>query len=60
MIGAGFERIDHVLAANTLLVAFAIVGIVLWLSNALSARLRPRQARHTPRCRDFRHDALAA
>ena len=39
MIGAGLERLDHVLSANSLLVAFAVVGMVMWLSNTLSSRL---------------------
>ena len=31
--------LDHVLTANSLLVAFAVVGIVMWLANAISSRL---------------------
>jgi malonate transporter MadM subunit len=32
-------RIDHLLSGNALLVAFAVVGLVMWLSNFLSAKL---------------------
>ncbi|HEX7743327.1 MAG TPA: malonate transporter subunit MadM [Sphingobium sp.] len=39
MIAGMIERIDHVLVANAFLVAFAVVGLVMWLSNAISARL---------------------
>ncbi|MFM9978815.1 MAG: malonate transporter subunit MadM [Sphingomonadaceae bacterium] len=39
MTGTGLMFVDHVLTANSLLVAFALVGIVMWLSNALSSRL---------------------
>lgn len=33
------EMITKVLTANALLTAFAVVGIVMWLSNMLSAKL---------------------
>ncbi|GGA36990.1 malonate transporter subunit MadM [Sphingomonas psychrolutea] len=39
MTGAGITLFDHVLTANALLVAFAMVGIIMWLSNALASRL---------------------
>jgi malonate transporter MadM subunit len=39
MNGTGIVFFDHVLTANSLLVAFAVVGLIMWLSNALSSRL---------------------
>ena len=35
----GLDRIEHVLTGNALLVAFALVGVIMWLSNFLSAKL---------------------
>lgn len=32
------ELLEHILAANGLLTAFAVVGLVMWLSNAVSKR----------------------
>lgn len=38
MIAAGLDRTGHMLEGNALLVAFALVGIIMWLSNFVSAR----------------------
>ena len=39
MIDMGFDRIGHVLESNALLVAFALVGLIMWFSNFLSAKV---------------------
>ena len=39
MTSAFLDRLAHALTANSLLVAFVVVGIVMWLANVLSARL---------------------
>ncbi len=39
MITDALDRINHVLTGNALLVAFALVGVIMWLSDYLSAKL---------------------
>jgi malonate transporter MadM subunit len=39
MIGKSIELVGHTLTVNSLLVAFAVIGMVMWLSNLLSSRL---------------------
>jgi len=39
VIDINLERLSHLLEANSLLVAFAVVGIVMWFSNMISSRL---------------------
>ncbi|MDO6414447.1 malonate transporter subunit MadM [Sphingomonas sp. BIUV-7] len=39
MIDAGLDRIAHLLDGEALLIAFALVGLIMWVSNFLSTRL---------------------